>query len=285
MHGEVVELTNSCSNRSCFNSGVKRCTLRKYALYCSRECQVNHWKEHKPYCKKLGLPESTARLLEATELFRTGRALDEAGQLDEALIKIRQALAIFQDLVGENDETTANVYEKIGQILSAIGLYKESLVKHRKSLEIRRLIFGENNRFTAISYECIGNVLFYQGRYDDALIGYGKALTVCNNLFGENHMDTAMAYKSVGNVLIQKQQFKEALEILCKAEAIYKRDLGENHQKTVMITKAVDDIAKAYQRHESIENFKTAAQFWRAKFSAKLIRLAMVNIAHRWTYF
>jgi len=268
MNGKVEEVTKPCFNRLCCNPGVKRCTLCAYAVYCSRECQVNHWKEHKACCKKLALPENAARRDQAAKHVRTAIDLQQAGQLDKALRKYREVLAIFKDLVGEDDENTASIYEHIGQILNVKELYEESLVEHRKALGIRRLILGENNRYTATSYDCIGNVLFHQGRCDDTLIGFGKALSVRFKIFGENYIDTATSYGNVGCVLFEKHQHQEALEKLCKAEAIFKRDLGKNHLKTNMITKAIDDIAKAYKRDKNIENLETSAKLLRAKFSA-----------------
>jgi len=216
MNGKVEEVTKPCFNRLCCNPGVKRCTLCAYAVYCSRECQVNHWKEHKACCKKLALPENAARRDQAAKHVRTAIDLQQAGQLDKALRKYREVLAIFKDLVGEDDENTASIYEHIGQILNVKELYEESLVEHRKALGIRRLILGENHRYTALSYECIGSVLFNQGRYDDALIGFGKALTIRIKLFGENHMYAAVTYISVAHVLIKKRQYEETLEKLAK---------------------------------------------------------------------
>jgi len=42
----------TCQNLHCKKQWEQRCGRCKKALYCSKECQVNHWKEHRKSCKK-----------------------------------------------------------------------------------------------------------------------------------------------------------------------------------------------------------------------------------------
>ena len=52
-----------CFNITCFKSeievpgGLKKCTRCKFATYCSRECQAQHWKMHKAGCGKISSGE------------------------------------------------------------------------------------------------------------------------------------------------------------------------------------------------------------------------------------
>jgi hypothetical protein len=39
-----------CRNPTCSNRGTKKCGKCNSARYCSRECQMAHWKEHKQVC-------------------------------------------------------------------------------------------------------------------------------------------------------------------------------------------------------------------------------------------
>eukprot|EP00584_Thalassiosira_punctigera_P015980 CAMPEP_0172561026 /NCGR_PEP_ID=MMETSP1067-20121228/91244_1 /TAXON_ID=265564 ORGANISM="Thalassiosira punctigera, Strain Tpunct2005C2" /NCGR_SAMPLE_ID=MMETSP1067 /ASSEMBLY_ACC=CAM_ASM_000444 /LENGTH=385 /DNA_ID=CAMNT_0013350975 /DNA_START=162 /DNA_END=1319 /DNA_ORIENTATION=+ len=40
-----------CWNCGSSDDGLRRCNSCKDARYCSRECQVDHWKEHKAFCR------------------------------------------------------------------------------------------------------------------------------------------------------------------------------------------------------------------------------------------
>eukprot|EP00590_Aulacoseira_subarctica_P011785 CAMPEP_0172428684 /NCGR_PEP_ID=MMETSP1064-20121228/47363_1 /TAXON_ID=202472 /ORGANISM="Aulacoseira subarctica , Strain CCAP 1002/5" /LENGTH=273 /DNA_ID=CAMNT_0013173591 /DNA_START=54 /DNA_END=875 /DNA_ORIENTATION=- len=257
-----------CKNWLCSNPGVKKCTRCRYARYCSRECQLEHFKEHKSYCKKLAVPENIVRLHHANHMKEEGSTLMKSGRLDEAIYKQREALHIFRELLGENDTHTAFTCGDMGDALRQKDKYEEALVEFRKVLDIYRKVFGENHILAANTYDNIGHVLLAQGRVDDSLIGYGKALSIRINLFGENHEDTAQSYMFLGGVLSKKKQNKEALEKLCKAEAIYKRDLGKLDPLTVDLTETIDYIATAYQHHKEMDNFESVAQFWRKKFSS-----------------
>ena len=58
-----------CNNPTCLNlSGMlestasrKACTGCNVAHYCSRECQVGHWKEHRPTCNRLQKEQSAGK--------------------------------------------------------------------------------------------------------------------------------------------------------------------------------------------------------------------------------
>jgi hypothetical protein len=41
----------NCPNRSDTNRIVKKCNGCRTYTYCGRQCQLNHWKVHKPVCK------------------------------------------------------------------------------------------------------------------------------------------------------------------------------------------------------------------------------------------
>jgi ankyrin repeat protein len=42
-----------CNNTDCYNDGTNGCSKCKKAQYCSKECQLAHWKDHKKDCNTL----------------------------------------------------------------------------------------------------------------------------------------------------------------------------------------------------------------------------------------
>lgn len=44
----ALNLPFSCPQ--CNNTARQRCACCKFVYYCSRDCQIAHWKTHKPWC-------------------------------------------------------------------------------------------------------------------------------------------------------------------------------------------------------------------------------------------
>jgi MYND finger len=54
-----------CDNRDCNNREpthiLKLCSRCKYAVYCSKECQVASWSRHKEHCTRVASQPRTQR--------------------------------------------------------------------------------------------------------------------------------------------------------------------------------------------------------------------------------
>ncbi|KAJ7435814.1 hypothetical protein B0H11DRAFT_1036786 [Mycena galericulata] len=46
----------------CMDPGTYRCSKSKTVSYCSRSCQILHWRTHKHECRKPGVPQRQAML-------------------------------------------------------------------------------------------------------------------------------------------------------------------------------------------------------------------------------
>ena len=48
----------TCKAKNCQKKGTSRCGRCKNVWYCSRQCQLSHWKKHKKKCKQSGTSDS-----------------------------------------------------------------------------------------------------------------------------------------------------------------------------------------------------------------------------------
>mmetsp|Transcript_20860 Transcript_20860/g.29747 ORF Transcript_20860/g.29747 Transcript_20860/m.29747 type:complete len:268 (+) Transcript_20860:169-972(+) len=233
----------TCANSPCANPGVKQCARCHNDVYCSRECQVAHYKLHKTFCNRIAAsPENVAKYEEACAFYKSGCELHEKAKYSEAISDFRKAIEISVEVLGKNSEFTAFCYRMVGNIMGSMHGYDEALVELRIALQMLKEVLGEEHRQTAIIFDDIGNVFQLKGKPDDALIGYGKALAIRTKLFGENHNITAQSYHNIGLVLFKKNQYKDALESFRKAHAIVKRDFGESDPLTVELARKITFI-------------------------------------------
>ena len=179
---------------------------------------------------------------------------------DEALEIYDKALAIRQQLLGENHHDIGNVYYSLGDYDTALEYYK-------KDLAICQQVFGENHPDTAASYGNIANVYYNKGDYDTALENYEKALAIRQQVLGENHPDTATSYNNIGGVYSHKGDYDTALEYYKKDLAICQQVFGENHPETAA---SYNGIGTVYHRKG---DYDTALEYYKkslAIFEQKL---------------
>ena len=95
LHLETMKISNNCSNcslkHSSFETEVppfKKCSKCQRVYYCSRECQIKHWKrKHKQECPKLvelGPPREDATTPYCTANSRSRKPVDQSSSPEES---------------------------------------------------------------------------------------------------------------------------------------------------------------------------------------------------------
>jgi tetratricopeptide (TPR) repeat protein len=229
-----------CSNVSCCNSKItaidtKRCSRCQSAYYCSRQCQVAHWKLHKICCISVSstsksLSSRHAALALARSFAMRGNHLGMNGEFDEALLQLNDALAIYERVLGHHD-TTAMVYNNIGGFLHAKGRYDDALTQFEKALEVYKMSQHSNRQENiAMTYNNIGNIHYLKGQYNDALVQYQKALRIYREC--EHRSNTALSCTNIGVLLHAKGKYDDALVFFRHALAVNKLALDDDNPES-----------------------------------------------------
>jgi tetratricopeptide (TPR) repeat protein len=129
-----------------------------------------------------------------------GAVLYEKGQLDQAIVRFRSALAIQPDY--------AEAQNNLGSALARKGQLDEAIIRFRKAVAIRPN-FAE-------AHLHLGNALLRKGQVDEAILEFQKAVAV--------RPDLAQLHDTLANALLQKGQVDEAIVQFQKTLEIHPDD-------------------------------------------------------------
>jgi tetratricopeptide (TPR) repeat protein len=207
--------------------------------------QVVGWVEH-----VASLPAaSQKRVGAAIRIEAVGERLRNRQQLDEAEKRLREALAAFQEELGEQNPRTATSLTYLACCLLARGRHADALPLYRKALAIQRRLLGEEHPNTAASYSNVATCLNHQGKHDDALRLFKKVLAISRKVLGSEHPSTATSYNNVAACLNAQGKHAQALPLFEKALAIKRKVLGEEHPDTAHSYSNVAACLDAQGRH------------------------------------
>src|SRR5205085_110053 len=96
--------------------------------------------------------QDCAEVVRGLEVVFKGRQLVQDLRYREAEVKWREALAIFQKVLGEQHPNTAFSYSFVAFCLNAQGKHAEALPLYEKALAIFQKVRGEQHPDTALSY-------------------------------------------------------------------------------------------------------------------------------------
>ena len=163
-----------------------------------------------------------------------GRHSQQRLRFREADAKLREALALYRKVLGEQAPETAEAYANVARCLKDQGKYAEALVLYRKTLTIHRKTLGEQHPDTARAYSNAAGCLDSHGRHAEALSLHRKALAIMLKVLGEQHPHTAGSCNNLAFCLQTQGKHAEALPLYRKAVTVLVRALGEQHPQTAM---------------------------------------------------
>jgi len=116
-----------------------------------------------------------------------GAVLYEKGQIDQAIVRFRNSLAIQPD--------NAEAQNNLGAALAKKGQVVEAIIRFRKAVALRPNFAEARNN--------LGNSLLQIGQVDEAILEFKQAVAL--------RPDLAQLHSTLGNVLLQKRQVDEAI--------------------------------------------------------------------------
>ena len=125
-----------------------------------------------------------------------GKALQDRGQLVEAVVSYRRTLEIAPDV--------SAVHNNLGLALHGLGRFDEAAASYERALDITPGL--------ASTYSDLGNALRELGRLDEAVSNYRRALSLNPN-YAEAHNNLGLALRDLGHLEEAVASCRRALEI------------------------------------------------------------------------
>jgi tetratricopeptide (TPR) repeat protein/predicted Ser/Thr protein kinase len=202
--------------------------------------------------ERLGLAGS---LREAAVVSALASVSTVRGEYDDALQRFAQALAIKQQILGEQHPVTANTINSIGVVLFSQGDSEQALEYFRHSLSIEQAALGPEHPGVAYSLNNLAAALQQLRRYDEALEYHRLALALREASLGPEHPDVAASLGNIGGLLCERGQYEQALALQLRALAIFEATLGPEHPETAVTLVGLAEIAIPQAQYASAAEY------------------------------
>jgi tetratricopeptide (TPR) repeat protein len=178
-----------------------------------------------PAGKRAALAQARAANAEAQRLYQRGKYAEA-----EALC--RQAVAVFEEVLGPKHPLTATSYNNLANNLHAQGRAGRAEPLFRKALAVDEQVLGPTHPDTASTCNGLALNLQAQGRVKEAEPLLRQALAVCKDVLGPRHPYTALGCNNLAVNLKLQGRYQEAEPLYRQALAIQEQVLGRRHRDT-----------------------------------------------------
>jgi CHAT domain-containing protein/Tfp pilus assembly protein PilF len=225
-------------------------------------------------------PEQRRRLDQVIALAGKEGELWGQGKYREALPVAEQALAIYQELFGEESAPCANWKRIVGDIHFMLNAYAAAEPYYHRAVALRRELLGDAHPTYALSLEELADL--YRARYDYARAEplYQQALDVRRRALGPDHADTARSLNRLAAVYLDTGRNTQAEPLLQRAIAVARKAapsaLPFYLQNLGGVYKRLGDSARAEPLYrQAVDLLRTAAGGGRADLALGLAELAI----------
>lgn len=193
--------------------------------------------------------------LVADSLTLLGMAAMRVGDVREAEVVLREALAIRLRYFGETSNFTGLAYSNLGQALVEAGRYDDGAWMFNRAIAVWQASGGGNPEELVTMLSNMASVLTRVRAYDQAEPIQRQALALAESKLGRGHFRTVLIRNNLAATLARADKRAEALKLL---EANYAAAVALGAQGSQMRTLAATSIAQLRDQ----EGDHAAARLW-----------------------
>ena len=160
-----------------------------------------------------------------------GETYRSLGLYDQAEPHLRAALALRQQVWGNEHEKVAESLNNLAILLKVKGDLDTAEPLYRQALAINRRVLGDEHPHTAIAVNNLAALLKGKGDYHEAETMYREALVMTRRLHGNEHKNVARALHNLAGVLKAKRDYAGAVTCCREALDMNRKLLGREHPR------------------------------------------------------
>jgi CHAT domain-containing protein/tetratricopeptide (TPR) repeat protein len=184
------------------------------------------------------------QLAEASQLNQQVRKLYEQGRYNEAIPLAERALAIRQQVLGQEHLDVATSLNNLALLYSRQGRYSEAEPLYQQALQMRKKLLGDEHRLVATSLNNLAFLYSRQGRYSETEPLYQQALQMRKKLLGDEHPDVATSLNNLALLYSRQGRYSEAEPLYQQALQMRKKLLGDEHR---LVATSLNNLAGLYE--------------------------------------
>jgi tetratricopeptide (TPR) repeat protein len=162
-----------------------------------------------------------------------GECYTKENKLDEAEVRLKNALAINRQLHGEQFGETARDLEALGILYFSLGRFAEAEPLLLRTVEIQRKLYGPRSGKLATAQSNLGLYYFQTGQYTRAMDEWRSALSIDEDVFGAEHAQVAALLNNLGRVELLTNHLDQAQIHMTRALEVFRRSLSDGHDDLV----------------------------------------------------
>ena len=168
---------------------------------------------------------------------RIGRLYRDTGRLDEAMVQLNAALALFAE--SGDDRGIASTVDDLGKVHWLKGDYAAALESTQKALTMRRKI--GDRRSIALSLNNLGLVYQDSGQFKLALDAFEQALRIRREI--GDLVGVSISLNNLGTVAQDQRDDQRALQLFLEAYEVVK-ETGDRNRLALVLT----NLGETYNR-------------------------------------
>ncbi len=229
------------------------------------EVEFSNWQECQVY---LPLAQVCSTVIEqwkitfpeaAELLYKAGQYLAERASYKEAETLLKQALTIYEQVLGPEHLDVATTLNELAEIQRKQGWYNEALPLYRRALTIREQVLGSEHPDVATSLNNLARPYQHLRQFTEAEPLYKRALAIRKQALGLNHPDTAQSLNDLATLYKEQDRYTQAEQLFKQALLIREQTLGPKHPDTAQSLQNLASFYRDQDRYSQAEQiFKQA---------------------------